>query len=145
MRARGDEIDVSMNRVARCGENSFALERLIARKAGGFDQPQPLFDAAWLQAITVMIENAFAPGQPEGGIFAARENGGILNRNAALVVVAIQGPGLELAARELAFVHQRVKRMLMVIALFAYGVKAGDEVGFGEQRQRGLDGLRLVH
>ena len=41
---------------------------------------------------------------------------------------------MELAARELAFVHHQVKRMLVVIALFTNGVKAGDELGFGEQR-----------
>ena len=29
--------------------------------------------------------------------------------------------------------HQGVERMLVVIALFADGVKAGDEIGFGEK------------
>ena len=92
-----------------------------------------------------MVENALAPRQAKGGIFAARENGGVLNRNAALIVIAIQSPGLKLAAREFALVHQRMKRMFVVIALFANGVKSGDEVGFRKQRQVRVDGLGLAH
>ena len=49
-----------------------------------------------------------------------------------LVVVAIQRPGLQLAAGQFTFVHQQMKRMLMVIALFPDGVEAGDELGFGQ-------------
>ena len=92
-----------------------------------------------------MVEDALAPGEAEGGIFAAREDRGVFDGNAALVVVAIQGPGLKLAARELAFVHQHVKWVLVVIALFADGVKSGDEVGFREQRQERVDRLGLAH
>jgi len=39
-------------------------------------------------------------------------------------------PGLQLPARQLAFMHQQMKRVLMVITLFANGVKAGDEIHF---------------
>ena len=41
--------------------------------------------------------------------------------NNALIVVAVERPGLQLAAGKLAFVHHQVKRMLVVIALFADG------------------------
>ena len=134
VRFRGDEIDVGLDGVARGGEDAVAIESLFAREASGFDEPQPLFDAAGFRAVAIVIDDAFAPGQAEGGIFAAREDGGVFDGDAALVVVAIQSPGLELAARELAFVHQQVEWMFVVIALFADGVKAGDEVGFGERR-----------
>src|SRR5712692_8659232 len=113
---------------------------MLARKACGFDQAQPFFDAARLRAIAIVIENAFAPRLTEGGIFAARENRGILDGNAALVVVAVERPGLQLPARELSLVHQQMKRMLVVVALFADGVKASDELGFGEQGLGGFVG-----
>jgi hypothetical protein len=40
---------------------------------------------------------------------------------------------LELAAGELAFVHQEMEGVFVVVALFADCVEAGDEVGFGER------------
>jgi len=49
------------------------------------------------------------------------------------VVVAIERPGLKLAARKLAFMHEEMKGVLVVVALFTNGVKAGDERGFREQ------------
>ena len=41
---------------------------------------------------------------------------------------------MKLAAREAAFVHEQVKRMLVMVALISDGMKASDELGFGEQR-----------
>ena len=81
-----------------------------------------------------MIEDALTPSEAEDGIFTAREDGGIFNRDAALVIVAIQSPRLKLAARQLAFVHEQVKWMLVMVALFADRIKAGEELGFREQR-----------
>src|SRR6202008_3233456 len=46
-------------------------------------------------------------------------NDRVLDRNDVLVVVAIERPGLELAARQLALVHQLVERMAVVVALRA--------------------------
>src|SRR2546430_8048673 len=133
MRARRNEVNISLHGKARGGKDAVAAQSVIARKPRGFDQLQPLFDAAWLRARAVVVEDAFAPRQAERRVLAPRKNGCVLDRNAALVEIAVERPGLELAARELAFVHHQVKRMLVVIALFTNGVKAGDELGFGEQ------------
>ena len=111
------------------------MDGLLAGKAGGFDEVQPFFDAAGFGAVAVVIEDALAPGEAEGGIFGAREDCGVFNGDAALVVVAVERPGLELAAGEFAFVHQEMEGMFVVVALFADGVEAGDEVGFGEGRE----------
>jgi hypothetical protein len=74
-----------------------------------------------------VIDDAFAPSTPEARIFGSREDGCVFDRDSALVVVAIQGPGLKLAAGELALVHQKMKWMLVVITRFADAVDAGDE------------------
>ncbi len=66
-----------------------------------------------------MINDALAPGAAEIGVFATGENGGVFDGDAALIVVAIEGPGLQLAASELAFVHAQMEGMAMVVALFA--------------------------
>src|SRR6266851_2744531 len=93
-----------------------------------------------LHGVARRGEDAFAAGQAEGVIFAARENCGVLDGNAALVVVAIERPGLQLAAREFSLMHQQMKWMLVVVALFADSMKAGDELGFGEWRPVRLGG-----
>src|SRR5258708_3666562 len=134
MRARGYEIDVGLYGETCGGKNAVTEQRLFTREARSRNEPQPLFNAAGLHAIAVMVEDALAPGEPKCGIFAAREDGRIFDGDAALIVVPIQGPCLELAARELAVMHQQMKRMFVVIALFADGVKAGNERGFREQR-----------
>ena len=58
MRLRGDEIDVGLDGVARGGEDAFAADGLLAREASGFDEAQPLFDAAGFGAIAVVIEDS---------------------------------------------------------------------------------------
>jgi hypothetical protein len=65
-------------------------------------------------------------------VIGAGQEGGVFARDVGLVVIAIESPGLKLAAGERPFMHQFVKGMLMMIALFADGVEAGDEFLFGE-------------
>src|SRR5215472_896341 len=134
MRPCGDELDVGVNGIARGRQNSFAAHRVDARQAGGFDQFEPLFDTAGtgVSAVAVVIDQAFAPRGAERGVIGAGEQGGVLARDVRLIVVAVEGPSLELAAAERAFVHQLMKRVLVVIALLADGVEAGDELFFGK-------------
>src|SRR6267142_280009 len=134
MRASGYEIDVGLDCETRRGKNAIAAERVFAREAGSLHETQPLFNAAGLGAVAVMIEDAFAPSEAEQGVFAAREDGRVLDGDAALVVVTIESPRLKLAPREPAFVHEQVKGMLVMVALFSDGMKAGDELGLREQR-----------
>src|SRR5580658_2182612 len=90
-----------------------------------------------------MIQDALSPCEAKTWIFTARENRGVLNGDAALIVIAIQSPSLKLAARELSFMHQRMKWMFMMVALFPNGMKTGDERGFRKQGR--IDGLSLPH
>src|SRR5438876_3739114 len=145
MRTSGYEVNVGLHGETRRGKNAVAAERVLAGQAGSFDKSQPFFNAARLGTVAIMIEDAFAPSEAKVRIFAAGQNGRVFDGYSALIMVAVQGPRLKLAARELAFVHEQVKRMFMVIALIANGMKAGDELGFGEQWVFGrcLDGHRL--
>ena len=134
MRAPGDQLHIGLYREARGRKDAVATESLLSRKSGSFDQLQPLFDAARFAAVAIMIENALAPGAAERGILAARKDGGVFDRNPALLEVAVKRPCLQLTACQLALVHEQVKRMLVVIALFADGMKAGDELRFRKHR-----------
>src|SRR5216684_977102 len=130
MRTRGDKVHVGLNGVSRGGKNAIALKRLFAGETAGFDEAQPFFNASGSCAVAIVIEDTFAPCEAEGGIFAAREDRGVFDGDAALIVVTIERPRLELAAREPAFVHQYVERVLVVVALLTDGMEAGDERGF---------------
>src|SRR6266850_670400 len=145
MRTGGNKIYVGLHGVTRGGKNAVTPKRLFAGQAGGFDEPQPFLDSPGFCAVAVVIEDAFAPSEAEGGIFAARENRCVFDGNAALIVIAIERPRLELATRELAFVHQCVERVLVVVALLSDSVKAGDERGFRKRRCLSDDVHRWVH
>src|SRR6266700_2982725 len=134
MRACRDEIHIGLHGKARSRKNAVAAPSDVARKPGGFDELQPLFDAAGFCAVAIVIEDALAPGEAERRVFAAGEDRSIFNRDPALVEVTIQRPRLKLAARQLALMHQQMKRMLVVIACFANRVKAVSKFRFGEKR-----------
>jgi hypothetical protein len=63
-----------------------------------------------------MVENALAPDAAKCGIITLGEQERVFDRDATLVVVAIERPGLQLATGELAFVHAQMKRMTMMVA-----------------------------
>src|ERR1035438_754498 len=140
MRAGRDKMNVRLHREARGGKDSISAQRLVAIESDSFDQLQPLFDAARSRAVPIMVQNSFAPGDSKRGIFTARKNGRVFDRDMFLIVVAIQRPGLQLAASEFSFVHEQVKRMPVMVELRANGVKTGDEFGLVEQRLFGGGG-----
>src|SRR5438876_272429 len=133
-RGRPAGINVGLDGETRRGKNAVAAERVLTGQAGSFDKSQPFFNAARLGTVAIMIEDAFAPSEAKVRIFAAGQNRRVFDGYSALIIVAVQRPRLKLAARELAFVHEQVKRMFMVIALIANGMKAGDELCLREQR-----------
>ena len=132
--ACGNEIDVSVDGVARSRENAFAAHGIDAGEAGGFDEFEPLFDTAraGVWAIAVVIDQTLAPCGAEGVVVAAGKKRGVFARDVGLVVVAVERPSLKLAAAEGAFMHQSVKGVFVVVALFADGVEAGGEFFFRE-------------
>ncbi len=115
----GDQRQVRIHRVADRRKHAALGNYQVARNASGFRELDPLFDAAGRAGLAIMIDDALAPSAPELGRFAASEDQSVFDGDGFLIVVAIEGPGLELAARQLSLVHQLMKRMLVVIALFA--------------------------
>src|SRR3954464_13462951 len=63
-----------------------------------------------------MVLDAVPPFQPDGAVAEARDHHRVLDRNRALVIVAVQRPGLHLSLVQFAAVQQAVKRMQIVIA-----------------------------
>src|SRR4030088_1004190 len=127
---RAHKIYIGLHCVSCRRQYPVAVQCLLAWQSGGLHQPEALFNAAGIVSVPVVVDNTLAPCQAERRILTVRQDGRIFHRYMALVVVAVECPGLQLPARQLAFMHQGVKRMLMVIAFFADGVKSGDEFTF---------------
>src|SRR6266850_1151759 len=104
MRSARNEQDVRLYGIARAGQDAFALDGLLAMQTRSFDESEPFFDSTRVFAVAVVVKDAFAPSDAKGGILAAGENYGVFDGNVRLVIVAIQSPGLQLPAGELAFV-----------------------------------------
>ena len=79
-------------------------------------------DKANKDGVAIVVDDALAPGAAEDRVGTAGEDDRIFDRDDALIVVAVQRPGLELSAGELAFVHQQMKRMVVMVALLARGL-----------------------
>src|SRR5437879_13204776 len=105
MRTGGYEINVGLDGETSRGKNAVAAERVFTGQAGGFDKTQPLFNAARLGTVAIVIEDAFAPSEAKVRIFAAGQNGRVFNGYSAWLIVAVQVPRLEMVAREIGFVH----------------------------------------
>src|ERR1700691_1798508 len=73
-----------------------------------------------MSRIAVVINHALSPYTTKLRAVASRENDGIFDRDDALVVIAIERPGLQLSAIQLSFMHHEVEGMPMVITLFAH-------------------------
>lgn len=66
-------------------------------QAGSFGQLQPALHFALGAIVAILVQDALAPRAGERRI-VTRKDDGILDGNHALVIVALQGPGLQLPA-----------------------------------------------
>src|SRR5712692_7495135 len=114
------KIEIFIDSITSTGQD-FALARDALRiESGRLRQLQPTLDAAVFgPGVAVVIRDPLAPDATKLRIVAARQDNRILDRDDALVVVAIEGPGLQLSAAQFAIMHKQVKRMPVVIALLA--------------------------
>jgi len=101
---------------ARGGQNAFRRFDVSAVEPKPFRQLQPALDAAFGADIAVVIFNSVPPFQPDAAVAEARDHHGVLDGDRALVIIAVQRPGLYLPLVQLAAVQQPVKRMQIVIA-----------------------------
>src|SRR4030088_2380733 len=62
-----------------------------------------------------MIFYSVPPLQPDAAVAEARDHHRVLDRNGALVIIAVQRPGLHLSLVELAAMQQTVKRMQVMV------------------------------
>src|SRR4051812_20256018 len=110
------EMHIGVDREARAGEDAAGRGHLVAGQAERVGEREPARDAALALARAVVIDEALAPGPAQRRILDAGEDRGVLDRDARLVPVAVQRPGLDLRLGATPFMQPRVKRMLVVVA-----------------------------
>src|SRR5258706_5608949 len=118
-----NNIQVFIDCETSCGKNAVAGADLCRIKTSRLRQFYPALDAALAGGVSVVVDHAFAPRSAEDRVRAAREDDRIFDGDDALIVVAVQRPGLQLSAAEFAFVHQPMKRMLVMVAFLACSLK----------------------
>src|ERR1700735_4723292 len=123
-----DEMHIGIHRKARRRQDALGRFHIGAVEPESFGQPQPALDAALGSKIAVVILDSVPPFESDAAVAKARDHDGILDRNGALVIIAVQRPGLHLPLVEFAAVQQPVKRMQTVIARRADLAQCGFKV-----------------
>lgn len=67
-----------------------------------------------LSALPFVVDDALTPDPAQRRVVHSRKNRRVLRRDAALVFVAVERLGLDLAAIQASVVQQRVERVLAV-------------------------------
>ena len=96
---------IGIDRKPRRRKDAFGGFHVDAVEPQSFGQLQPALDAAFGAEVAVMILQSVPPFAPDAAVAEARDHHGILDRNGALVIVAVQRPGLHLSLVQLAAVQ----------------------------------------
>src|SRR5882724_11247773 len=110
------EMHIGFDREARRGQNAFGRFHIGAVEPEAFGELQPALDAALGADVAVMVLDPVPPFHPDGAVAEARDHHRVLERDRALIIIAVQRPGLHLALVQLAAMQQPVKRMQAVVA-----------------------------
>src|SRR5258708_26756496 len=132
-RAASHDVEIFIHSEACSGKGALSRANFFRVETGCFGKFQPTFNAAFAMDVAIVVDHTLAPGAPETRIRAARKDNRVFDRDDALVVVAVQGPGLQLSAAETPFMHHQVEWMLVVIAFLTHGPETGTQLVEGDQ------------
>src|SRR5262249_8825434 len=119
---------------AHARQHRAAGGHLLAVEPDALGQAQPQLEPALAGGLAVVVADALDPHAAEGRILGLRQDDGVLDGHARLVVVAVHHPLRQLQARELPGVHEVVVAVVVVVALLALAADPLDEL---LARQRG--------
>ena len=109
------EVHISLHRETRRRQNAFGGFHIGVVEPEALGQLQPALDAAFAADVAVMILDPVPPFQPGGAVAETRDHHRVLDRDRALVIIAVQRPGLHLSLVQLAAMQQAMERMQVVI------------------------------
>src|SRR5439155_7198125 len=96
------EMHVGIDRKAGRGKDAFGGFHVSAVEPEALSELQPALDAAFGAGVAVVVFDPMPPFAPDAAVAETRDHHGILDRNGALVIVAVQRPSLHLSLVQLA-------------------------------------------
>src|SRR5690242_13208758 len=96
------EVHIGLDREARGRKDTAVRGDIASLEPEAIGERQPPDDATIIVAFAVVIDDALAPDTPQLRIAHPRQDGSVFHRDHALIIVAIERPGLDLSAIELA-------------------------------------------
>ena len=115
-RPRRAKVNIGFHRIAGDRQDRAGADDEVAIEPQALGELDPAVDAAVGFVFAVVIDDALAPNAAQRRILDARQDGGVLDRDRRLVIIAVERPGLELNLAAPSLMHQPVQRMQIVIA-----------------------------
>src|ERR1700722_19963432 len=100
------------------------VHNLFSAKTTCHGQPDPFFDSAFLSLGSIMINDSLQPFLPNLTDGTVRQDGGVFDGDATLIVKPVHRPSLDRFAIQAPFIHSDVKWMKMMVGLGSYIVKS---------------------
>src|SRR5206468_11234538 len=127
------------NREAPSWQEKTLGDEVLALHAHRCTQPQPRFDAALLPRPAIVVDDSLDPLLAYLTLGAARQDQGVLDGDADLIVEAVCHPQLQLLARQLPPVHPLVERVEVVVAALQHAAQAAHQLARSEERRVGKE------
>ena len=127
-----DELDVGVASEADARKDRPETGHLFPVEPHALGEAQPEGQPALAFAISVVIVDALDPRPAEAGILRLGEDDRVLDGHAALIIVAIEHPLLQLCLGQVSIVHEHVERVPVVVAPLAFAPQPANELLAGE-------------
>src|ERR1700709_1449110 len=93
---------IGFDREASRGENALGRFHIGGVEPEALRQLEPAFDTALGADIAVMVLDPVAPFHPDGAVAEAGDHHRLPGTRPSMIIIAVQGPGLDLALVQLA-------------------------------------------
>ena len=131
--ALADQLHVAVACEAHARQDGAAARHLLPVEPDALGQAEPERETALALLLAVVVLDPPDPRSAERGVLRLRQDDRVLDRDARLVVVAVQHPLLELEARQLPVVHEGVVAVVIVIAGLALAPQPLHELVAGKR------------
>ncbi len=129
-RLRAGKSHVGIDREPDGGNHILAVEQIGAGHAARVAKTQPRLDAAFISLGAVVFDDPVDPLPANIAERTVGENRRILDRDVDLIIETVGHPSADGFLRKPAFIHQEMKRMLVVIAARADLAQFADKCCF---------------
>ena len=89
-------MNIGIDRKTRCRQKPVQGDDVGAVQAEGLGELEPTRDPSVAFGFPVVVDKPAPPFAPQRRILAARDQARVLRRDHGLIIIAVEGPGLDL-------------------------------------------------